>query len=635
MKKNKCIQYIIVAFLSVFYSACANKNYEVSKDNNYQKSNILKEVSALFEALPQSDMNTKSIKAGIAKLKNKEYEYANYHFKQGLILNPQNAQLHFLNALSYHLNSLSGKAKLLEFAQSGYKVSLRFDKSNFWASYFLGQIYFEKRNYKQAQEEFAKGLLYSPKNKHLLRALAVTSYYTQDNALNLWASKQAYSKNSHDKNTLKTMALAYASNGNYLAAKSILDKYNNLENKESSLDKFVAEMLSNRIEQWNDFYSSNTHKISTQADEEFSKNFLIDSDKNSTYSQSNNSEDNLDAMSASSSKTEEKNSTSSVRTKSKSNLPRMVLVDVIILRTEESRSESKGVNILDGLKTTLSGEIFNYNRESGSGTINGHTNKSGLKLSLDSLKYNLNIFNDAENKAEILARPSLLAVENEESRFYSGADLHVQLEDGDDGTLDVLPVGISLNVTPTFLNDGYVKIKVHAQRSFLELVSSKVTFKTTSQTARTTVDASAILKFGETLILSGLSEREKTGTKSGVPLLKEIPIIQYFFSKEEDIERKKSVIIMLTPRKPINADATMNSNELSNKLQDNASALPYTKALMKKENITKNSISSTVDAIKSTPYYRQFRQGDLNLDSWYKDDSIWGSIKRILGFLYY
>jgi len=632
MLKNKkqFFQYIFIGCLVVFNSACVNKNYDLTKKPSYKKTSISEEVTALFKALPVSDMNTKSIKDGIEKLKNKEYELANYHFKKGLILNPQNAQLHFLNALSYHLNSLSGKVKMLEFAQAGYKVSLSFDKSNFWASYFLGQIYFEKRKYKQAQEEFAKGLLYSPKNKHLLRALAVTSYYTQDNTLNLWAAKEAYSKNSNDKQDLKTLALSYASNGQYLAAKSILDKYNNLKEKKSSLDNFVGEILSNRIDQWKDFYENNTHKVSSQAEDEFSKNFLIDSDKNATYETNNNSNEGI--INANS--IEEQNSTS-INNTSKNKLPRMVLVDVIILRTEESRSESKGINILDGLKTTLSGEIFDYNDESGEGTINGHNNKSGLKLSLDALTYNLNIFNDAENKAEILARPSLLAVENEESRFYSGAVLHVQLEDGDDGTLDNLPVGISLNVTPTFLNNGYVKIKVHAERSFLELVSEKVKFKTTSQTTRTTVDASAILRFGETLILSGLSEREKTGTKSGVPLLKEIPVVQYLFSREEDVERKKSVIIMITPRKPLNADASMNTKDLSKQLEENTQDLHYTKALMKKENIIDNSISSTVQAIKATPYYRQFRQGDLSLDSWSKDDSVWGSIKRILGFLYY
>ena len=623
---------VFISMLVLFYAGCASKNYDVSKKMTYDKNSIAKEVSALFDALPASDLNTKNIKEGIVSLKNKEYEKANEYFQKGLRLNPRNAQLHFLNALSYHLNSLSGKVKMLAFAKSGYEVSLRFDKANFWASYFLGQIYFEEKKYKIAQEEFSKGLLYSPKNKHLLRALAVTSYYTQNSSLNLWASKQAYEKDSNNKQNLKALALSYASNGEYLAAKSILDKYNALDKKEeSSLDLFVGEMLSNRIEQWKDFYSSNTYKISSKTDDEFSKNFLINSDKGSSYSPpSNNSENKLEQMNSSSSKT----NTSSSNAREINNLPRMVLVDVVILRTEESRSESKGINILDGLKATLGGQALEYNYASGAGTDSANNFKSTISLSLNSLAYNLNIFNDGENKAEILAKPSLLAVENEESRFYSGAVLHVQLDSNDDSSLDTIETGISLNVTPTFYDNGYVKIKVHAERSYLELVSHKVTFKTSSQTAKTTVDASAILKFGETLILSGLSEREKTATKSGVPLLKEIPIVQYLFSKEEDIERKKSVIIMLTPRAPVNADVTMNTNDLISKI-DNNRQLKYTNALIKKERILGNELPSTIDALKSSPYYRQFRQGDLNLDSWNNDDSVWSSIKRVLGFLYY
>jgi len=67
-------------------------------------------------------------------------------------------------------------------------------------------------------------------------------------------------------------------------------------------------------------------------------------------------------------------------------------------------------------------------------------------------------------------------------------------------------MGIDLQVTPHFLDEETVQIQVHAKRSYIETQDEKLGFTVFSQTANTEVDANAVLRFGETLILSGLSE---------------------------------------------------------------------------------------------------------------------------------
>ncbi len=62
------------------------------------------------------------------------------------------------------------------------------------------------------------------------------------------------------------------------------------------------------------------------------------------------------------------------------------------------------------------------------------------RFDLLGLEYNLNIFNDGKNKAEVLARPSLVATENQTSEFFSGGELHVQLSSqNSDGSMVDIP----------------------------------------------------------------------------------------------------------------------------------------------------------------------------------------------------
>jgi type II secretory pathway component GspD/PulD (secretin) len=65
-----------------------------------------------------------------------------------------------------------------------------------------------------------------------------------------------------------------------------------------------------------------------------------------------------------------------------------------------------------------------------------------------------------------------------------------------------------------------------------------------------TVASEAVLSLGQTLILSGLSQRESREGLSGVPYLRDIPILKYFFSTKTIVTADAAVIILLTPRDP-------------------------------------------------------------------------------------
>ena len=623
----------ISIFAAFLLGGCASHN-----NTTYIKPPDLK-LENVLRGISKKDKISLIIKKCIKQIELAKYDEATKIISEGLRLSPDNGHLHFLNALSYHMQSLNGNKKMLDLAQTGYLTALKFDDTNYWASYLLGNVYFKKKEYKKAQNHFAQGLLYDNKNPYLLRGLAVTSYYSNDIALNTWAAKRAYEVDPDNIASLKNLIFAQAAAGKTKIAKETLKKFNKVLNDKKQRDdnnymrELSFDIVSNRVNDWKNYHEIAQLNIFGSDDDRSTDSFDHDSSSDSSDDDSLSDSSDDDTDDDSSDNTASNNDTeNNTNKKEKVNLPKMTLVDVVIIKTEEVKSQAKGINLLEGLKTTMSGTIYNRTK-----TATSDSESSTVQFDLTGITYNFNIFNDGANKAEVLARPSLLAVENKKSRFHSGSKLHVQLDssNGDD-SMDEVDIGINLEITPKFYGNDTIQITVHAQRSSLETLSEEVGFTAFTQTSQTSVDATAVLKFGETLILSGLTVNSNDNTKSGVPLLQDIPGLQYLFSRAVQEEVRKSILILLTPRKPRYYNEILTHGERAN-LEDEANKKEtyYTRLLINKERISTTNSDAILSHLGNNQLYRQFRKGDLKLDDWNNADTFMGSLKRMAGFLYY
>jgi type II secretory pathway component GspD/PulD (secretin) len=115
-------------------------------------------------------------------------------------------------------------------------------------------------------------------------------------------------------------------------------------------------------------------------------------------------------------------------------------------------------------------------------------------------------------------------------------------------------------VVPTLLRtpaaDGgpQIHLTVQAGRtSVLELVTAASSDDSIAFD-KLEVSSEAVLRNGQTLILSGLSQRESRSVESGVPILRSIPVLKYLFSQTTTVQSDTAVVILLTPRDPAFAD---------------------------------------------------------------------------------
>jgi type II secretory pathway component GspD/PulD (secretin) len=150
------------------------------------------------------------------------------------------------------------------------------------------------------------------------------------------------------------------------------------------------------------------------------------------------------------------------------------------------------------------------------------------------------------------------------------------------------------------------------------------------------VTANALLNFGQTLILSGLTEHEIQRSSSGVPVLNSIPAIQYLFSNKSEQNFTSSVIVMLTPRKPVK-DSTDAARAIAGReggkgvYAVNEMAEDYLD--INKRQTT--NLDSTLWHTRQNSMYFQFRNGDLKTDEWNESSRLEKLLKEVRQLLYF
>lgn len=608
---------LAIILLMILLTACATgiTGYRL----NTPQGNTL---TGLFDEIKTGGLGDRYIRAGLKALEDGDYIAAQGGFNAALKFDPTSTQLHFLNGLTYHLRAASGDTSQIEYAAIGYRLALQYDAANYWAAYQLGHINFGDQKYREAQDAFAYALLFAPEELIFLKALATASYYAQDLTTADSAIRKAYHLASSDPYVLRMAALVSAALTNFNKANDYLVRYQEAEYEGSN----HGNDLTQRVADWQRFHASNTPMELEQLTAKVPANANT-SVGSGTPSSSNSDADHTDAPSGGIIK----------------EIPQMALVDVVIISSEEIISSSRGVNLLNGLSLVFKDSMLSY-KNTLVKNANGKTEAEKFMYSpaLNIVaNYALSIFNETGDKNEILARPSLIAQGNKKSEFFTGQSLNIQIQGtvGNNGKLEQVNTGVKLEVTPTFKSEDTVQLLVLAERSFLEIIPKHLISQNLNQAINLTitkVTANVIMKFDETIVIGGLTEREDEETSSGVMGLQNIPGLQYFFRDHDTRKFTKAVIILLTPRRPRYAftDGTLKTDQANPDYarmeQPNLDELKG----RPNWNDSANNMNAVFWHLKDVQLFREFRSGDLRMEVWHEKNAVSDQIMRALRSLY-
>jgi type IV pilus assembly protein PilQ len=153
---------------------------------------------------------------------------------------------------------------------------------------------------------------------------------------------------------------------------------------------------------------------------------------------------------------------------------------------------------------------------------------------------------------DVQAEPNGTVLNNQTLILSAGTDVPIRTQEQGAGanasgnvaqvTMRTVTTGIILNVTPRVTNDGRVQMKVHVE-------NSSVTFSGSDAIAfpKQSVDNVIMIADGSTWVIGGLTQTSVTSTRTGLPLLMELPVIGRLFGVTNRQETKRDLLILLTP----------------------------------------------------------------------------------------
>ncbi|HEX5868852.1 MAG TPA: secretin N-terminal domain-containing protein, partial [Longimicrobium sp.] len=210
--------------------------------------------------------------------------------------------------------------------------------------------------------------------------------------------------------------------------------------------------------------------------------------------------------------------------------PLQVLIEVLVAEVRRDRTLNTGVSVrvanqLDReTGVVIGGEL--------AGTSNGDVVLRVLQLGAVRADVVLSALS-SNGQVTVLSRPVVMAQNNEEARILVGTERpFIQISrslptDGAsrDQVVQYREVGTQLTIRPTINPDGYVTLEV------LQEVSSATPETQFGAPVISTREAETrlLVKDGHTVVIGGLIDHTRTSTASGIPLLKDLPLVGPLF----------------------------------------------------------------------------------------------------------
>lgn len=446
-----------------------------------------------------------------------------------------NGHLQFLYALTEENLAAGNQRGRLDLAEVGYSTAARMSPGHYWALLRLGFIELRQGAWDKAQAHFADAALDQPRRWEAFYGLGVASYFRADLGLLKLATEQGLRLAPHQPEMLRLAAFSLAAEGSPEASAMADQAMRLARNAEE------AAHLQKRVWEYLQCQSIQPDRLTGgSADGTRGKpaTLPVSQDTHLAETLANPSADTLSLPVA-------PNTASDSATPSPAISPTQVVIEVTILLSSILEQENRGINLFDGLRV-----LYNYSNTLTQITDLPSSRQIISQISTPQLDYSLNLFNDSGQYYSVVARPSITAFLGRESSFFVGRVVNVELSSVNLASLEPIDVGVNLRVTPEQIDGEKVTVQISADRSFLSR-EQVGTFDNSLTTFRQSVAATADVRFGQTLVLSALSEQVADNAFSRMPGVGKIPVLNWFTNQSTDARRQESLLILVTPSLPL------------------------------------------------------------------------------------
>ena len=156
--------------------------------------------------------------------------------------------------------------------------------------------------------------------------------------------------------------------------------------------------------------------------------------------------------------------------------------------------------------------------------------------------------------SDIQAEPVISTLDNRPADILVGEEVPLRVVDYSSvgvagqaprATVSFRETGIRLTVTPHVTANRQILMALRTERSaIVPLAAADLGYIFTKQLATNQL----LVNDGETAVIGGLTVTEVKKSRSGVPLLSSLPLVGKLFAYSSDEERRRDLIILVTPR---------------------------------------------------------------------------------------
>ena len=153
-----------------------------------------------------------------------------------------------------------------------------------------------------------------------------------------------------------------------------------------------------------------------------------------------------------------------------------------------------------------------------------------------------------EGRGEVVSSPRVITADSHTARIEQGVEIpYLELDDGD-ATLKFRKAVLSLEVTPQITPDDRVIMDLDVHKDNIgELISYGGGLSAPSIDTRE-VQSQLLVDNGQTVVLGGIYETEKSDQVTRVPFFSDLPFVGALFKSTIEVDDRTELLIFVTPK---------------------------------------------------------------------------------------
>lgn len=192
-----------------------------------------------------------------------------------------------------------------------------------------------------------------------------------------------------------------------------------------------------------------------------------------------------------------------------------------------------------GVNFPVAGNIMNTAGGAGSlGLLFGNIGGNILDVQLNALQ--------KDGKLNILSSPSITTLDNQKAFTENGEKVpYVSIDKDGNQEVKFEDAVLRLEITPHVIDGMNLSMKILVKK---DEVDTSRTVQGNPFIIKKQTETSLIVRDGETIVISGLTKQRASGGTSGIPWLKDVPVLGWLFKGDSKGESMEEVLIFITPR---------------------------------------------------------------------------------------